>query len=543
MEDEYADTPPFWLQTSANPGRTRRGSSSLLPVVLLLLFLAAFIAFVFIVVPPFIRLSSQIFRPHSVKKSWDSLNLVLVLFAIVCGLLSRSNHGGDGGSSGSYPSSESRKSSSSNPATPHKWYDSYDRRTSERSEYGYSSSSFGRMRNSSSYPDLRAQDSPWAYGEGRRRFYDDTHLVAGRGVGSEPVYSRRRWKEEEEEDEEEKKYEIKRVVADDSRDRNAAVEKMEVPVRPPPPTPPPPPPPRVRASGNKRKPKRTYETVAHEPKDEVEKPPAPPPPPPKPVFHPMEEKSGKKRGGSATKEFLNSLKMKRKKQRQKSTENFESLLASQPLPSSSRLPPHPPPPPPPPSVFHTLFPSKKGKTRKALPAPPPPPPVPPSPAAQHKSRERPPAFSQSTANLIAINKSHAPMTTTLNYESSDDNINSGSLSPLIPIPPPPPPPPFKVLPLKFAVRGDYVRIKSTNVWHHGSPDTEDDEGDDEASVSGMTESPSNASSEATSPAFCPSPDVDTKADNFIARFRAGLNLEKANSLKQRRSNLAPERTG
>lgn len=548
MEEDEADTPTSWPHASGGLRRDRRRDSSSYALLLLLL-LAASVAFVIFVVPPFLGLSSRIFRPHSVKRSWDSLNLVLVLFAIVCGFLGRSKPGGDEGSSpGSYPRSDSRKSSSSNPATPYKWYDNYDRPSSDRSEYGFSSSSSGRMRISSSYPDLRAQDSPWAYAEERRRFYDDTHLLAGRGFGSAPVYSRRRWNEED------KKFETKRVVVDDTRDRTAAVEEMEVPVTPPPSAPPPPPPPPVetlepsplaRAAGNKRKKKRTYETVAQKPKYETDKPPAaPPPPPPPPVFHPMEEKSGKKRGGSATKEFLSSLKMKRKKQRQKSIENLESFLASQPLPSSSRLPPPPPPPPPPPSVLRTLFTSKKGKTRKAIPAPPPPPPAPPPPpTAQRKTEARPSAFSQSTANLITMNRSHTSVTATLNYESSDDNINSGGLSPLIPIPPPPPPPPFKVQPWKFAVRGDYVRIKSTNSWRHHSPDTEDDEGNDEASVSGTTESPSNASSGATSPAFCPSPDVDTKADNFIARFRAGLSLEKMNSMKQRRSNLAPERTG
>ncbi|KAI3439877.1 uncharacterized protein J3R85_004296 [Psidium guajava] len=93
---------------------------------------------------------------------------------------------------------------------PHKRYDSYDRQSSGRSEYGFSLSSFGRMRNSNSCLDLRAQDSPQAYGEGWRRFYNDTHLVADGGIGSEPISSRRRWKEEE--DGEEKKFGVKRVA-------------------------------------------------------------------------------------------------------------------------------------------------------------------------------------------------------------------------------------------------------------------------------------------------------------------------------------------
>ncbi|KAI6681710.1 hypothetical protein NL676_035591 [Syzygium grande] len=94
--------------------------------------------------------------PRSFKKSWDTINLIIVLFAIVCGFLSRSNHGENAGSSGLYLRLDSRKlSSSANPATPYKWYDSYNCRSSDRGEYGFSSSSSGRMRNSNSYPDLR----------------------------------------------------------------------------------------------------------------------------------------------------------------------------------------------------------------------------------------------------------------------------------------------------------------------------------------------------------------------------------------------------
>ncbi|KAI6685913.1 hypothetical protein NL676_031826 [Syzygium grande] len=105
--------------------------------------------------PPLVYCTRRIFQPRSVKKSWDTINLILILFAIICGLLSRSNHGGDAGSSGSYLRSDSWKlSSSSNLATPYKWYDNHDRQV-RRSEYGFSLNSSGRMRNSSSYPYLR----------------------------------------------------------------------------------------------------------------------------------------------------------------------------------------------------------------------------------------------------------------------------------------------------------------------------------------------------------------------------------------------------
>ncbi|XP_039170518.1 phosphatase and actin regulator 4A-like [Eucalyptus grandis] len=216
--------------------------------------------------------------------------------------------------------------------------------------------------------------------------------------------------------------------------------------------------------------------------------------------------------------------MKKKKERLESIENFESLLAFQPLPSYSHQPP-----PSPPRVFPTLFASKKGKTKEALSAPPP---VPPPPAALRKTRAKPDAVSQSTANLIAIKKSHAPVTMTPNYDESSDD--SGTSSPSTPMPPPRPP--FEVPSWTFAMSGHHVQIKSPNAQRHKSPDTEDDED----SISETIESASNASSEATSLLFSPSPDVNERAGKFIATFKAWLNQEKTNSTKRRRSNLGPE---
>lgn len=90
---------------------------------------------------------------------------------------------------------------------------------------------------------------------------------------------------------------------------------------------------------------------------------------------------------------------------------------------------------------------------------------------------------------------------------------------------------------KFVVQGDYVRIKSNNSSRSGSPDL-DDVSEPSSPAVGGGDSP--APSQPT--VFCPpSPDVNTKADNFIARFRAGLKLEKVNSIKkQGLSNLGPE---
>uniref|UniRef100_A0A453EYV1 Uncharacterized protein n=2 Tax=Aegilops tauschii subsp. strangulata TaxID=200361 RepID=A0A453EYV1_AEGTS len=50
-------------------------------------------------------------------------------------------------------------------------------------------------------------------------------------------------------------------------------------------------------------------------------------------------------------------------------------------------------------------------------------------------------------------------------------------------------------------------------------------------LEGEEEVPSVTASPA--PSYCASPDVNTKADNFIERFRAGLKLEKINSYREK----------
>ncbi|RVX16958.1 hypothetical protein CK203_003183 [Vitis vinifera] len=99
MEEEGATT-PFWMPASSGH-RRRRSSRSPSSIFLSSGFLIIFLPltallFIVFVLPPILSFTSYIFKPNMVKKSWDSLNLVLVLFAIICGFLSR---GGGGGSS------------------------------------------------------------------------------------------------------------------------------------------------------------------------------------------------------------------------------------------------------------------------------------------------------------------------------------------------------------------------------------------------------------------------------------------------------------
>jgi len=236
--------------------------------------------------------------------------------------------------------------------------------------------------------------------------------------------------------------------------------------------------------------------------------------PPLPQRLTVERKIGipvKKKRGNATKEFLTSLRGKKKKQRPKSVENFETIQNSQPSPLVSQPPP-PPPPPPQASVFHNLFTSNKSKHKKTY--------------------------------LVPMARENS------NYRLEKNVVMTGNESPLIPIPPPPPPPPFKLPAWKFRVQGDYVRVDSIGSSRSGSPDSDEVV---ESPVSQCSNSPYAEDGEeknateignaSANPLFCPSPDVDTKAQNFIQNFRAGLRMAKMNSLREKqgigRSNLGP----
>lgn len=170
---EYDEgSPPLWLRPGGSFRRPpNRGSlaGAIGSSAVVVLLLAAAMALVFIVVPSVLSAASQIFRPHAVKKSWDSLNLVLVLFAILCGFLSRNARGNDS-SYGESRSFSSRTSLKSCPSTPRdQWFGYSDQVAYERP------SSLIRLRSSTSYPDLR-QEPHWAQADDHKRFLDDTNV-------------------------------------------------------------------------------------------------------------------------------------------------------------------------------------------------------------------------------------------------------------------------------------------------------------------------------------------------------------------------------
>ncbi|KAI4355483.1 hypothetical protein L6164_004252 [Bauhinia variegata] len=581
-EEEEEMSTPFWLQSDHRGRHLRRSYSLFLSSGALLVFLLVTAAvFIFIIVPTLVSFTSHIFKPHLVKKSWDSLNLVLVLFAIICGFLSRNSNESPRSYQDENFSNAPRDYVKSNPETPRRWYESPDR-TSNRS--------FNRLRSINSYPDLRPESS-WVTGDERWRFYDDTNVSGHRGLD---LYEHRQLHHGQLRSEaDEEPMAIKNTAVD-----TFVARSEEVPSSPPKQTPFPaqlptsplptqpteavrrktkrtyqvtgqalkiekqenndseveifrpapsktPPPPPTQHTKAVRRTKRTHQAIGQAEKSEQQenndlevenfrRPHSKPPPPLPPVFLLVQESSGEneKMRGSATKDFLTTLRRRKKKQRQKSVESLETILNSEVThlssePSSST----PPPPPPPPSVFHNLFSSKKGKQKKSHPAPPSAPP--PRISSMRVSKTKP---------HIGGVTSHKPNKREI--FKLEEEVITGKESPLIPLPPPPPPPPSFKMPLwKFRVQGDYVRVDSISSSRSSSPDL-DEVGDLSSNQTSPLNSPSAPNgAESTMPLFCPSPDVDTKADTFIARFRAGLKLEKMNSMTEkqgiRKSNLGP----
>ncbi|CAA2944815.1 pollen-specific leucine-rich repeat extensin 1 [Olea europaea subsp. europaea] len=552
------DLTPFWIQRSTSlrhVDRLRHRVSSIFfsSGLLVILLLVTAVFFLVFVVPSTLSFSAQIFRPNNVKKSWDSLNIVLVLAAVVFGFLSRNKNGDRYDDEYQTSPVKQNETQKSNPSTPHQWYDYstnetqisnssqwYDQYSSDNENKLYKSNAMRRT--SSSYPDLREFSSNWSYEDDRRRFYDDIHVDTYRVSDSSQLHRRHRSLEEIDREKEQKS---KNIYVDTFVRR-----PKEVSDTPPLPAMPPLPP--AQKLESIEKPKRTYESVGRKKeRSKVEgnldpgktiAPPniPPPPPPPPPVLQPKSDRSVRKRGG-ATKEFLNSLyHKKKKKQRQKSVDNLDSLVHETQtpalhfqLPSPSPPPPPPPPlppPPPPPSVFHNIFSSKKPKRKGHImvtpPIPPPPPPAPKAERLPKPSAQIMPLTTHKPPELVKMNS----------FENADENSNSGGESPLLTMPPPPPF--LKTLAWKFVVQGDYVRIDSNASSRCGSPEPDDMDSDiTPSSIQGGDMSPFHPS-----PAFCPSPDVNTKAESFITNFRAKLKLEKVHSMNKRElglSNLGP----
>nr|KYP58407.1 hypothetical protein KK1_013813 [Cajanus cajan] len=164
MEEEEDASPPFWTENGGGRRRLRRSYSLFLSSgALLICILVIALAFTLVIIPTLHSFATNILKPNSVKKSWDSLNLLLILFAILCGFLGKNTGEGFSDTPHEYDKP--------NPPTPPQWYED-----SDLTPY----KSYNRLRSFNSYPDLR-QDSP---ADERWRFYDDTH-INGYKVGEE----------------------------------------------------------------------------------------------------------------------------------------------------------------------------------------------------------------------------------------------------------------------------------------------------------------------------------------------------------------------
>ncbi|PRQ46916.1 hypothetical protein RchiOBHm_Chr2g0094141 [Rosa chinensis] len=544
--------------------RRHQSSSPLLSLPVLIILLPTIILlFLIYTIPPLLSLTSQLLQPTvSVKRSWDSLNVFLVIFAILCGVFARKNDDGlpdpdddhvhiHNASDPLLGSAINRTTSSPQPEPalliPQQQWFGYSERTSKMYDTPVRTPENvggGRLRRRSSYPDLRQAESLWQTVDDDQskcqfRFFDDFEISNYR--------THRHHRESSSDD-------VKEIPVD-----TFVLQSSSPAPKPPAPSPPPPPPPPPRHEKQ-----RTYETVGRRKVEDVKveevrstpPPTPPPPPPPRPVAppSPMRVRSDQKHGrlerrkSNVKKEIAmvwNSVlsNQRKRKRRQKTTRNNIYDTATPEPPPEQQQPPPPPPPPPPSSVFHNLF--KKGsKTKKvhsvSTTAPPPPPPPPPPTVSARKHRTRssnpPPAPTTPPRPPPAAHSRRRPPLPTKPSTSYEDNVNSGCQSPLIPIPPPPP---FKMPELKFFVKGDFVKIRSSQSSRCGSPEPEEE---DDAMPGGKGESQSSTvkiadggdgAGRGSPSVFCPSPDVNAKADNFIARLRDEWRLEKMNSLREK----------
>nr|GMC75994.1 formin-like protein 20 [Ipomoea batatas] len=331
MEEDGGESgTPFWVQSNAGgrrgDGVRRRVESAVFSSgILVFLLVVGAVFFMVFVLPWTASFTSGLFRASSVKKSWDSVNVVLVFLAIVFGVLSRSKNELQKSNPGTpvwygYRDEERRRS---NPAGFDRWVESADRRS-------FNGGGGGLRRSFSSYPDLCEMSPRWVSADDQWRFYDDTRVDASRVYDSGQIFRRRSWRE------------VDRVPEAESNKIVYIDTVNEAPLT----APSSPPPPQAAAEAavpepvykdkkaaapesvykveSKRKTRAHKKPVTPSPPPPAASPPPPPPsPPPLPHYvEPKSSKSERKRSSSSgTKGFIiSSLYHKRKrKQRSQST--------------------------------------------------------------------------------------------------------------------------------------------------------------------------------------------------------------------------------
>ncbi|XP_039055718.1 formin-like protein 14 [Hibiscus syriacus] len=361
-------------------------------------------------------------------------------------------------------------------------------------------------RSSSSYPNLR-QDVRKNDNEDRFRFYDDFELNRYRSSTNcrDQVH------------------ELRRRCRSDFEECETKIIPVDTFVSPPLPAPSPPP-------ASRHKPRRTYQADGEEKvKDQADQfkqiksslPVTPPLPPPLVEMGNIAEVKHEKlerRRSNPSKEIkmvLDSSRKKKKKIKLKDHNHQQECPLHSPPAHYSIIPSPPSPPsPPPPSLPSLVFQKydlfrKCGKSKQihSVPTstfslsirlskqnteiPPPPPPLPRTPPQSKPPPSAPPP--EPSRRRVTTDSGMPPSPTYVNTNSyCEEKMNNGGQLPLIPMQPPPPPLSFKI----------------TQIFEKTDIDVSSSK-DDVATDSMMED-----------------PDVNVKAETFIARLKDGWKLEK-----------------
>ncbi|CAN6456169.1 unnamed protein product [Victoria cruziana] len=306
------------------------------------------------------------------------------------------------------------------------------------------------------------------------------------------------------------------------------------PASPPPPPPPLPPSPSQVAKVKWRTRRSKDSSVPSFPSFSL--PPPSPPPPPPPLPPPPSPV----------------VKIRRSRQRSKDSSvmsfpSFGSRKKEKKKGSAAEIP-APPPLPPPPSLFRNLFANlkKEAKVERrkvhsvSIPPPPPPPPPPPTTPYPRKGtaedaisgmkKEKTRKENADRRESSIIRPSPLPPLAPVKgkhgaYTFRRSSSGGGWFAPASPLPPPPPP--FLIFEQNTPMPSKYIKNETQLETEHGDT-VEKKQGREEG----------NGEDGGRPPSFCQSPDVNVKAERFIARIREGIRLEKMRSLRERKEREA-----
>ncbi|XP_073137875.1 uncharacterized protein [Henckelia pumila] len=472
------DSPPIWSTTSTPfvPVRRRLRLSSVLNPATLTISFVVLISILFFLLPPSLSLSrsNQVLKPNSsVKKSWNSINIFLVLFAVLCGVFARRNDetSSSYGAETALINAYEVVNSGSRSVSGADWLESPDRKAYARLTSSYVNTGGSRLRrSSSSYPDLR-QESLWGSDGEKFKSFDDFEVDFHRPPGN--FHRHVRQSHEVEKDALVAEIPVKEIPVDKFELKNS-VPSPPTPTQPvlQVPQPPPPPPLPVKRRRSVHTVAKQYNVERGGPEAELNEkrssetpPPPPPPPPPELKFHPLAERREKfkaKKSGT-TKELATAIvslyqgtqgKRKRKGKRRdlygSAAQNSSPPTVLAPSSSIPSVPPPPPPPPPPSKKVLQNFFKKSSKSKRvhsvstANPPPPPPPPPPQSSIFNSifKTGSKSKRFQLTSASSQSPPPPPPPPPSTIFNSLFKNGTKSRRLKYIENPPPPPPPPPL-----------------------------------------------------------------------------------------------------